>query len=511
MKKSIYALLSVLLSTTAFAQEFIWAQPLTIDLTLNPEMVGYTVTSDGSGNAYVAGFKDEQSPWSPDILGNVFLRKYSPEGTQLFDRTFLGKASVYDMATDATGNTVIAIAYNQLFQYESLNIDAGELGLRGLVIKLDSEGHLMWHYEFPWTQWSFPLANSVSIGQDGHVYVAHNYFNDSFVTKFSSDGDILMTITQLNANRVSGVSTDNEGSIYVAGSCAGFNANYQGVDAGTSLQYNVFLVKYNPNGGFEWVKYVEDITCSSPKVEAVTPDRIYFSGDLHGMFAFDNILPSGTQQSFGADFFLARLNAAGEFLWVANVPQTGSASPGRRHFIDADANGNLYFGGIQSQNIDWGNGVTSSANGQTVLVLKYDPQGVIQFAATAGGSFQDRCDAIAITSNNDILLTGMCHGNATFGNHVVNGVSGDSQAYLARLSQESLGLGERATGWVYPNPTDGLIHLLPDIDKMSVYNMLGQKLQDILLQQRTANLGGLPSGAYVLIAEGYAPFRLIRR
>jgi len=69
----------------------------------------------------------------------------------------------------------------------------------------------------------------------------------------------------------------------------------------------------------QWTKYIEDITCPSPIVKARTPNEVYFSSELFDSFPFDTIIPEGPIGGF-SDFFLAKLNQTGNFIWVKEVP-----------------------------------------------------------------------------------------------------------------------------------------------------------------------------------------------
>ena len=160
---------------------------------------------------------------------------------------------------------------------------------------------------------------------------------------------MLLTIEQQNVNIISSVSVDNEGYIYTAGSCANANSKFANVTVPATFSYTTYVAKYSPTGVYQWVKYVQDITCPDPQVKAKSQNEVYFSSTLNGAYAFDTIIAEGP--TGGYDFFIAKLNATGNYQWVREIPGTGRAFVGKRNYLNLDTAGNIYFAGSTSSKL----------------------------------------------------------------------------------------------------------------------------------------------------------------
>ncbi len=273
MKKYLYLLL---FTAAASSQSFQWLNVPPINLSLNPGMVGCSSTVDAGGNTYASGFQD--NPYSyGTIFGDVFFNKYDQAGQPGFSKTFTGRVTVYDMAADSEGNIVVAIGY-----------------VNFALIEQGSAFNQYRYCKYRWPQLS-----------------RCREWRSRFCGKHA---------------RI----VDTDGNIYAAGSCAEFNANFADVSAPTNLNYNTWIVKYSPDGTYQWVRYIEDITCPHPKVKSDTPQHIYFSSDLYGAYQFGSITAGGPSNNFNGDFFLAKLNADGNFQWVRGLTGMMTLQPMHR-------------------------------------------------------------------------------------------------------------------------------------------------------------------------------------
>jgi hypothetical protein len=99
-------LLALLVSFLSNAQTFEWLQTPEINLSLNPDLVGYATACDGSDGVYMVGFKDNATPYN-DIFGNLYYNKYNGAGELQFSNVLTGKGAVYDIAIDQWGNVLL--------------------------------------------------------------------------------------------------------------------------------------------------------------------------------------------------------------------------------------------------------------------------------------------------------------------------------------------------------------------------------------------------------------------
>lgn len=509
--KKIITLLILIFSVTVSSQTFEWLITPQINFNSNPSLIGYPTTCDNNGNIYLAGFVDNVYNYG-DIFGDVFYNKYSTSGVLLWSKTFTGKAQVYNMIADAAGNIYVAADYVQSMTIDNVTISTSAQGENEIILKFDSNGTLLWYQEIA----NCSNFKSLAVDSNDLLYICYDNFNNSYVNKLDPNGNILLTITQQHVNVGSSVSVDDEGNIYTAGGCAASNAIYAGVSAPTTLSYNTYVAKYNSVGIFQWVKYIQDITCSDPQVKARTPDEVYFCSTLFGAYTFDNLVAEGPTNN-GYDFFIAKLNSTGTFQWVREVPGAGRAFIGKRNFITLDTVGNIYFAGSSSQNVNWGNNITTTSTiYQDALILKYNSNGTILMAKTAGGADTDRCDGVTVNNVGDIFVSGIARGSSTF-ETIQHSETSQTKFYpfLTKINFSDLKSTdfEIQTALIYPNPSSDSFSIANgnQYSKGEIYTALGQKVKDFIIADATPiSIKELKKGTYFIKLDQIKTIKLIK-
>ncbi|MUV02450.1 T9SS type A sorting domain-containing protein [Flavobacterium rakeshii] len=521
MKTTITLLFSILIYFNIHAQNesFSWVISPPSAISLNPDMVGYTNIIDNSGNIYTAGYMDNATSTSTEIMGNLFYNKYNSDGEVIFSKNFTGTGAIFDMKTDTQGNILLALGFQNNITLNSTtytNEVASQTKL--LLIKLDSEGEILWSYE-PVMQnvetWNIVSEfRCIKTDKDNNIYIGYNNFANSFITKLNSNGDELLTITQENVRRITSLTIDDIGNIYAAGSCADPNAVFAGITVENNLTYNTYAVKYNSQGNYQWVKYIEDITCPEPQIAAYSQNDIYLSSFLFGSIMFDDISTEGGP-TFG-DFYLAKLNSEGTFQWVREAPgTTGQVILGKRNFLNIDTQGNIYITGKTKWAINWSNGVFTEPVGiaSDALILKYSQEGELLTVKTIIGEGDSRIDNIITDNNGNMYLTGLYLGKNYFDDHILDGTT--YEVFLAKLNASQLGLTNNNLNKIslYPNPSSDYLYItnLENTTEGIIYNTLGQEVQKITItSNKSISIQLLNSGVYTIKLEGYTPIKFIK-
>ncbi|RZJ31645.1 MAG: T9SS type A sorting domain-containing protein [Flavobacterium sp.] len=513
--RKLYFLL--LLSTVATnAQSFLWLQSPDVNLALNPDLVGYCVAVDQSDNVYAAGFKDNAYPYN-DIFGDVFFNKYDTAGQPLFSKTFTGRLNVYAMEADNAGNVYMDIGYISNATIGTLVLSTVNQGIQPLLVKFDADGNVLWHYTPSIGGSTETRFRTFTVDSSGQVYLGMDNFMNSYIVKMSADGVPLMTIAQTKTHLLNSIDTDIDGNIYAAGSCADPNSTFAGVTVSTDFSYNDWVVKYSPAGVYQWMQYVEDITCSLPQVRATTPDNVYFTSDLYGSYAFGSLTAEGPAQGLFNDFFLAKLNAAGQFEWLKEVVGVGAVDHGGRTYLTTDSQDNVCFVGKTRGTVDWGNGVTTTAQGFVgdVIALKFDSGGNLLMAKTAGGTADDRIDSAVFNNSNEIVVSGMGRGSGTFDALTHEGTGSTPYAFVAKISGPLLDVDghQLATIQISPNPVVGSLNILnlAQSQKAIILDTLGQDVFSGFCQPgQSLDVSALSKGVYLLKLENCKAVKFVK-
>ena len=154
-------------------------------------------------------------------------------------------------------------------------------------------------------------------------------------------------------------------------------------------------------------------------------------------FGSTNLLRSVAQ-----DAFVARYNRAGTLLWVR---QGGGAVNDDARGIAVDGRGNAYVTGGFGEVATFSQFTMKSAGQGDVFVAKYDPDGQLLWVRQAGGSEADLGRGIALDSAANVYVTGYFSGAASFeGTRLVSG--GSSDVFLAKYDADGNLLWARSAG-----------------------------------------------------------------
>lgn len=511
MKKTWSLILLGLLPFIGSAQQFQWVQTLPISYTQNPDAIHYVVAADASGQVYLLGHQDGGVPYGTDRMGNLYFNKYAADGQLVFSKTIASHATPYHMEVDSQGNVLMALGWMDTLVFDGLALTSPGQGIQPLLIKTDAEGNLLWHYTPAIPDTSIEQFEGLVCDTDANVYIGYGNYYDSYVMKLSPEGTPLLTIFQHRVHLISSLDVDAAGNIYVAGSCTDPGSVFSDATITDGFDYDTYVAKYDAAGANQWVRFVEDITCAFPEVRAQDPDHVYFGGTLHGAFAFGPLEAEGPGPS--SDFFLTRLDADGQFLWMREVLGAGTLVPGLRHFLDVDAAGNAYFAGQLRGTVSWAPGQVTDgpAVWPDLALLRYDPSGDLTYAKLAGGSSYDRADGVAVGPDGAVFLTGIVRENAVFDTFSVNGGAFESIPFVAKLNASLSVQAPIAPLRWYPNPVRETIHFAVPLTGRLV-NTLGQTVGRFSAADGpTVSVAHLSPGLYFIEADGFQSGKLLKQ
>ncbi|HEY9084184.1 MAG TPA: SBBP repeat-containing protein [Vicingaceae bacterium] len=478
--------------------------PLTIDPariwgtyyggSLNDKILSCAI--DDSGNVYIAGGTQSSSNISSNGYQNSygggnddnFLVKFNSSGVRQWATYYGGSERDYNgfCTTDIDGNvylagntsstTNIALGGHQNIYGSGVRdaflVKFNSSGLRqwgtyygglgndyGNSCTTDSSGNV---YLVGWTN----STNNISLGGHQNTYGGGDW--DAFIVKFDSLGVRQWGTYYGGGDYDAGLSctTDNNGNVYLAGTIKSINniasGGHQNIYGGGS--YDAFLVKFDSSGVRQWGTYYGGsdydygYSCATDN-----NSNVY----LAGMTSSTNNITSGGHQNInqGAnDAFLVKFDNNGIRQWATfyggNKSDIGNS-------CITDKNGGVYIAGntlsinsissLGHQNMHGDGGIYSDA-----FLVKFNNNGVRQWATYYGGNSDDAGIFCVTDSNGDVYMTGTTKStnNIAFGGHQ-NTLGGYIDSYLVKFEGgNTVSVKENVqkikTINIYPNPNKGV-------------------------------------------------------
>jgi hypothetical protein len=419
---------------------------------------------------------------------DAFVCKISSSGNFIWAKQFSGAYAqiVCGLETDASGNIYTAGYFN-----DSTDFDPGpgtyKLGtlntyFAAFVCKLDASGNFIWAKKMGGDQQQQGLgdvAKAMTIDQAGNVYVAGAFdgtedfdpgpgvvnlvapFNyQSFVVKLDVSGNLVWAketggTTTSDYMRAQAIAVNASGNVYYAGDFIGgfdFDPGPGTTILGTGSDGQVFISELDPSGNFLWAEAFTGtgVTNQATDMTLDATGNIYITGHFAHTVDFD---PGSTVYNLTTTYdqtYFAKLNAAGNFIWVKTFENGNSAGTS----ILLDASGSIYLTGELGD----------------YWTVDFDP----------GPGVYNLTPAV-----------------------------GYSDAYVCKLSPADLGVqDENAVNnlFLYPNPSNNVLMIQnPTGKKMSLrlYSISGAFINSYEMEgfEKQIDVAALSNGMYFLTAE----------
>ena len=439
--------------------------PTPTTTTTVPPRAGYLVTYDASDsrgisvdsskNAYTTGsFSGTVDFGGGDVTSNavsdIFVVKLDSDGNFQWVYTAGGSGNdrAVDIGTDSSGNSYITGNFS-----ETVNFGGGDVTSAGnsddiFVVKLDSDGNFQWVYTAGGTQYGtssttlkFDGGTGIDIDSSGNVYITGIFDTvvdfgggnvsssgkDIFVLKLDTDGNFQWVYNVLSSGNddANSITTDPSGNTYTTGYFYN-TADFGGGDV-TSNGYNdIFVVKLDSDGNFQWV-----YTAGGTGVD-----------ELHAIAidSSDNVLTTGYLSStvnYGGGVRISattvtalvlKLDSFGSLVWV-NAYGGQGAQEGLG--IAADSSDNIFTTGYFYNTVDFGDGDVTSTGNEDIYILKLNSSGSFQWIKTYGStaastSYYDVTNDITVDTDGSVYTVGATGENTDFGTGNIVGSSFDS-------------------------------------------------------------------------------------
>jgi len=470
----------------------------------------YSIAVDASGNIYVAGdFRSPTLTFGSYTLTNagwydIFLAKYDTNGNVLWAKSAGGTGDdrVYSVAVDASGNAYLVGWFTSTLTFGSDTLtNAGYCDI--FLAKYDSNGNVLWGKSAGGTD--DDVAYSVAVDASGNTYLA-GYFGSStlsfdittltnantngsydlFLAKYAPNGNVLWAKSAggTDGDVALSVAVDASGNTYLAGYFMSSTITFGSTTLTNAGSANIFLAKYDANGNVLWAKSAGGTYCDwATSVAVDTSGNTYLAGNFQSItltFGSTTLTNAGS-----ADIFLAKYAPNGNMLWAKSAVGTNYDYAWS---VAVDASENIYLTGYFTYSpLTFGSITLTNAGYYDIFLAKYDANGNVLWAKSAGGTDGDVALSVAVDASGNTYMAGY-FGSSTlsFGAIILTNAntSNTTDIFLAK-SGNGTGINELSNSLsisVFPNPSKGTFTIeftLSDASSpviISVNDLLGKTI-----------------------------------
>jgi len=346
----------------------------------------------------------------------IFIAKYNPDGTLTWAKSAGGTGTDrgYSISTLPDGSAVVtgyffgtATFGNASEGNETVLLSAG--GTDIFIAKYNPDGTLAW-------------AKSAGGGGD----------EEGLGISVLSDGSAIVTGDFTSLATFGNASEGNETDLTSAGS------------------YDIFIAKYNPDGTLNWAKSAgRGGDNYGYGISAISEGSAIEIGSLINTGTFGNasegnetvLTAAGTR-----DIFITKYNPDGTLAWAKSAGGgDGDVGEGISTFSDGSAIVTGYYASTATfgNASEGGNEIDLTSDGSNdIFIAKYNPDGTLDWAKSAGGTVDDRGWGISTLSDGSAIVTGWIQGttatfgNASEGNETVLTLVGANDIFIAKYNPD---------------------------------------------------------------------------
>ena len=481
------------------------------------------VSSDGSGNLFVAGIVTPPSILDTITLSTLggydgYIAKYNNSGAIQWAFSFGGSDNDYavDIATDYLGNSFVTgwVGSSAMI---GTNFYTSSYNINFFILKVNTAGVIQWVTFFN-NPGGLSEGKAVAVNGSGSTVAVAGFFNysadmdsihitggyeDVFTAKLNGQTgnvDWVRTGGGLSDDEGQGVALDGSLNVIASGYYKS-TATFDTLTFPAGTGHDIYLIKYDSTGSIIWGKYaVGPGQDDGYKIKTDSYNNIYLEGLYEAGVDFDgNVLTSVGSY----DAYLNKYDANGNLKWIIHG---GGPSTSVEVFsgFTFDNYGYLWCTGFFS-----GAAVIDTfqvnVQGSEIVLCRIDTSGQILNVLTYGGNGDDYGQAVVYVPECYIAVVGSFSSTGNFGS--LNMISGGSEdACVIHIDATcTIGINEQDQHSgiaVYPNPFSSYITInYPDWIEdgvMQIYNSLGScVIQKAITDRRVEmDLSILPNGLY---------------
>ncbi|WP_438016994.1 hypothetical protein WMF18_40400 [Sorangium sp. So ce315] len=396
------------------------------------------VATDGEGNIVLLAYTPEPIDFGGGVLSaggserTASLAKFDRAGNHLWSTRFRvaggGPLWAQDLAVDASGNIVVAAnVYGT-----SVDLGGGAVPLPGsgwnaVVARFDPAGSPLWVEAF-----SDVSTRAVALDATGDVVLAGSCAAEADLgggalgsrgacaAKLDADGHHVWS-RHVSGPVLLDLACDAMGSIVLTGYVGSIEGETVD-DPGTA---DVYVAKLDAAGNDVWSEtFGGDLVQIASGVAIDGSDDIVLAGTFFDSIDFGGgplVSAGGTLYDphsesalqWGGDIFLAKLDAAGEFVWSTRFGDARAQAP---RGVVAAADGSIALTGGVVGVVDFGTGPQTGNNlWGDVFAAKFDAAGNTLWSRVYGGGYEQVGQAVALGPAGHVIVAGIFSETIDFG------------------------------------------------------------------------------------------------
>ena len=400
---------------------------------LDTDVAGVAI--DSSDNIYITGTSQGANLFGKNATSgttdDIFVAKLNSSGVVqwVYAAGGTGRDRGRKIALDSSGNIYVTGYY-----WSTVDFGGGNVTSNGnwdaFLLKLNSSGTFQWVKSYG-SNYN-DLGRDVAIDSNDNIYMLGNYrgtvdfgggdenganSGDIFLVKFNSSGVFqwVYTAGASAADDSRALALDSNDNPYITGSFRD-TVNFGGGNITAANTDDLFILKLNSSGAYQNIYTSNIFTTQKGKGLAVdSSGNIYATGTFSGTVDFGG----GNITTSGNDIYLLKLNSSLAFQWVKRFARDdGAAGQALGLAVTVDEDGNVYSVGQIAGNYNLGGQNVVSGGNNDAYIVKYDSSGTFQWSKTFGGGStmdaNDKAQDIVIDSNDFIITAGRISGNTNF-------------------------------------------------------------------------------------------------
>ncbi len=347
------------------------------------------------------------------------------------------------LCTDADGNIYVAGGFSVAIAFGDSTLTSSG-GLDIFVAKLDPWGNWLWATRVG--SYGSDKANGIAIDPDGNLLVTGVFantvrFGDLAILTSTGSSDFFVAKITTNGNWVwssraggtaydlaNALALDAQGNIYVTGYFQG-TCLFPGLSSVVSSgSSDFYLAKMNNTGNWVWARSAGGNNSDSGKAVQTDQDgNVIVAGQFRGDFSFG---PLTFQPDSNYTVFLAKADPEGNWIWANTHGGAGSAYLGD---FCVGPLGDIYLTGYFNATLSFASHTVSNVGGNDIFIAKASSTGAWQWALRCGGNDNDTVGSIEVDSEGNLWIAGTFEFPILFGDLSLSSL-GVYDIYIAKLN-----------------------------------------------------------------------------